>query len=276
MNILRYVSDLHLEIRNTHLHPKLFPLWNFKSGPNDTYNLALLGDIGNPYHESLSNFLGQISPKYSKIFYVPGNHEYHNYKVEPNRSVDEFKTKLKQICDGFPNIVLMDNATYDLNNIKIIGTTLWSNIPNAYAEKIEPFLNDYHMIIKNKNNENNKITVDDTNKWNVEALKFIEQEIKTDKPCIVLTHHAPLSCDEYATADPKYSFKMTNYAFHNNLLHLFDFPIRAWLYGHTHYASSFKVNDIVVATNQLGYASEENNIRFNSYAYLNLNLIAQK
>ena len=31
VRILRYVSDLHLELRNTIIHPKLIPIWNFKA-----------------------------------------------------------------------------------------------------------------------------------------------------------------------------------------------------------------------------------------------------
>lgn len=52
MNILRYVSNLHLELRPTIIHSKLIPLWKFERMNNDEYYLALLGDIGNPFDKN--------------------------------------------------------------------------------------------------------------------------------------------------------------------------------------------------------------------------------
>ncbi|XWV24789.1 metallophosphoesterase-like protein [Tupanvirus deep ocean] len=279
IKILRYASDLHLELRNTIKHPKLVPLWDFNSKPTDKYYLALLGDIGNPYQENLKLFLEKVSPKYQKIFYVPGNHEYYNFRVKPNKSKEEFDQKLEELCNQFDNIVYMNNKTYDLDGIKIIGSTLWSNVPPDHREYISRALNDYHLI-KKKSSENDtleNITIDDTNQWNANDIMFIEKELNnTNNSCIIMTHHAPLFSDDSEkkyTADPIYLNSKNNYAFHNNLEHLLKPPVYAWLYGHTHYASKFKKNDVIIATNQLGYASEEYTVKYNPYAYLDLNTI---
>jgi len=69
--ILRYASDLHLELKPSILHPKLIAYWKFKTYPSVEQSLALLGDIGNPYHHNLNLFLQKVSKKYHKIFYVP-------------------------------------------------------------------------------------------------------------------------------------------------------------------------------------------------------------
>jgi predicted phosphodiesterase len=275
--ILRYVSDLHLELRTSIIHPKLVPLWDFKVTPKDQYYLALLGDIGNPYNENLLLFLEKISPLYHKIFYIAGNHEYYNYNISSEKSMAEFDEKLKQLCAKFDNVILLNNKTYDLGNIKIIGTTLWSNIPDADIEYISHAINDYHFIKKKNNDDLANITTNDTNQLNTNAIAFIEKEIITNNPCIVLTHHAPLFSDDKThkyTADPKYISSRNNNAFHNDLAHLLKKPICAWLYGHTHYTSTFQINDIIVGTNQLGYSHEEIETKFNSYAYLDLDKIS--
>ncbi len=87
-----------------------------------------------------------------------------------------------------------------------------------------------------------------------------------------MTHHAPLfnnPSTECYTCNPKYTNSVNQYAFNNDLSHIIKSPLVAWLYGHTHYTGKFKYNDVIIATNQLGYDNEETN--FNPYAYLNFN-----
>lgn len=142
-------------------------------------------------------------------------------------------------------------------------------------------INDYSMIKKIDEKTNRLVPIDipDTNNWNSESVKFIQKEISiTDglTKCIVLTHHAPLfsnKSENLLTCNEQYIDSTNKYAFHNDLVSLFVKPIRVWIYGHTHYASKAKYNDIILATNQLGYAHEENNIKFNSYAWIDLSLI---
>ncbi len=275
IKIMRYASDLHLELRSTIIHPKLIPLWKFEKSDSDEYYLALLGDIGNPFNQNLELFLEKVSPVYKKIYYIAGNHEYYNYNVKPNRSKSRFHQKLIETMEKFNNVMFLDSKTDYLDGIKIIGTTLWSNVPPHDKEYITYAINDYHLIKKEGfDGELTKITVADTNSWNSEEIAFIEQQISnTNDPCIVLTHHAPLFSDKQNnryTADPKYLNGENNNAFHNNLAHLLKPPVCAWLYGHTHYTNSFNINNIIVATNQLGYSSEEKFIKFNPYAHIDL------
>lgn len=103
MKILRYVSDLHLEMRQTINHPKLLPLWKFKKDLNDRYFLALCGDIGNPSNPNLREFLANVSVVYEKIFYIPGNHEYYNWQVPIEKSWNEIHKDLESICNEFNN-----------------------------------------------------------------------------------------------------------------------------------------------------------------------------
>lgn len=281
MRVLRYISDIHLELRQTHYLPQLSSYKKFKTAPGDSNYLALLGDIGNPFTPELDSFLKEISPVYKQIFYVPGNHEYYNLPdSNMPKTKEDYDYKLASICNSYSNVNLLNNRSVMLDEFKIIGTTLWSHIDSDHREEIEKNLNDYHLI---RNSLGHKITTEDTNRWNKEAVDFITGEISSisseHMPCIVLTHHAPLfsnpGVDQY-TASPKYLNTSHNQAFHNDLGYLMKAPIVAWLYGHTHYASSFDYNDVQVGTNQLGYSREESEIKFNPYAHINLDTIGKK
>lgn len=272
MRFLKYVSDLHLELRKSINHPKLSPLWT--SNSSHKVYLALLGDISNPHSSNLFEFLQKVSPKYEKIFYVPGNHEYYNLTPQNLQTKNQMKSKLQDICNSFSNVILLDNSTYILDNIKIIGSTLWSRVDKHHKSIINQFLNDYHLIY---NESLFPIRISDTNKWNSEALKFIETEIQfSELPCIVLSHHAPLFShpdqNQY-TALPKYLNGKFNQAFHNDLRHLMNKPVAAWLYGHTHYSGNFVYNGVYVGTNQLGYHHEETEINFEPNQAINLDEI---
>jgi predicted phosphodiesterase len=281
MRILRYVSDIHLELRKTIYHPKLASYWNFKKSKNDKYYLALLGDIGNPFfnQKNLNDFLSNVAPHYENILYVPGNHEYYNSLSDNQRSCEEHIIELQNMCKKYPNVQLLNNQSIIIDDIQFIGSTLWSQIFPENKLYIESVINDYNLIL---DNEKNKITTELTNRWNMESIKFIETELNlnSDKKKIILTHHAPLFSsvllNQY-TANPKYITSQNNQAFHNDLMHLFQTKpnnISAWLYGHTHWASVFKLNDTIIATNQLGYSREEHDINFNEYAFIDLDKLS--
>ena len=122
-NLLRYASDFHLEFHSLQ-HPKLIPYWEFQKNKNCNYHLALLGDIGNPLQKNLHLFFEKISPKYQKIYYVPGNHEYYNLDQQIIRPKEEFDLQLINLCKKFSNIILMNNKIDYIDDTKIIGSTL--------------------------------------------------------------------------------------------------------------------------------------------------------
>jgi predicted phosphodiesterase len=253
-SILKYVSDLHLERYKS--ISGFSKLWDFDKDNNCTC-LALIGDIGNPENKNLELFFNNINDKYDKIFYIPGNHEYY-CKSLSKREVDE---KLREICSKNSNIVYLNNSTYELEDFKIIGTTLWSQIPLELSKYYHAAISDYRYI---KNDDMQPISITDTNNWNEEAVQFLRNELNTNKYCIVLTHHAPLySRGGRNTCDPRYIDSPFHHAFHNDLTDMIKNPCAIWLYGHTHYTNSFKLNNVIVATNQVGYEHEKIKYDFN-------------
>jgi len=256
-----YVSDMHLELRPNLNYNKLFQ--------QSAKYLILAGDIGNPVKEkqAYTNFLKTASSHFQHIFYVLGNHEYYNNQRIP---MFDMKDKICHICSQFPNIHILDNNTYELDNITILGATLWSQA--LMTESV--YCNDYRMIWSSQLQsqtsssptlqtssplsilETNNITVEQTNTLHTEAVLWLKDNIsKSSRPCLVITHHAPLvNKPGYYLSHPRYT---KTSCFQTDLSHLLCNKVKIWVYGHTHYSNDFNFLTTRVCSNQVGYEKEQ-------------------
>ncbi|CAM4939260.1 unnamed protein product [Rotaria socialis] len=98
----------------------------------------LAGDIGRPDMPSLNAFLLAQCERFKHIFYVAGNHCFYE---------EEYETRLQQLqaLDNInPRIYFLHNKScLVLNNVRILGTTLWSHVPWESASRINRSINDY-------------------------------------------------------------------------------------------------------------------------------------
>lgn len=274
--IIKVVSDLHLEFYRSLSDVKHIDNIIKKCNANV---LALCGDIGNPMHkpEILKEFLSKVSANYNHVLYIPGNHEYYNILRGNTYDMTTVNNYLDELCNQY-NIKFLNNKTETINGIKFIGSTLWSKIDIDKYNYIKRSLNDYYLIYKNNDD---LFTPDDSDKLHSNSVKFIEDEIKDsisiNKPCVVLTHHAPL-IDAYKTDENKietcalqYQGNKLSSAFGTHLPYLFiPNTVKLWAFGHTHYAKQFLFNKVPVVTNQLGY-SRELGINFNPDLEIEIN-----
>jgi predicted phosphohydrolase len=235
------ISDIHLEFHKN--LPEIIPKAPY---------LLLAGDVGYPEQPLFEYFLKDVSKKFNTVFYTPGNHEYYQKfkeKDEPKLTILEIDNLIKNICSKFNNIIYLNKSTYDFDNYKIIGATLWSNI-----KKTDYLINDYNQIYKNKTDN---ITINDIINLHNEHLNFIKSEIKnSQKINIVMTHHLPskkLILAEYIKKYPNY-----NSHFASDLDYLLDPEyIHTWVCGHSHSHIEENINDVPCYLNALGYPSEE-------------------
>jgi predicted phosphodiesterase len=250
------MSDIHLEYDNVILpdFPVVEPV------------LILAGDIGRPDVPSLQTFLLAQCQRFEHIFYVAGNHCFYE---------GEYETRLQQLreLDNLnPRIHFLQNKSYLLpNNVRILGTTLWSHIPPETALRIGGCHSDYRYIstvVEKKEGDNQiktrPITVDDTNEWHAQQHAWLLQEIKkareNQEHVIIITHHAPSRRDTCSEEDEEAG---TEDAYIND--HDADCvdPVRLWVYGHTHRSTDLTVNTARVVSNQFGYAGENCGFRPN-------------
>jgi len=292
---IQYISDIHLDynpFENYVVHP-IAPI------------LVIAGDLGNPYSQSFHRFLKENCKNFDQVIFVPGNHEYfYDIKIineiwnkpaenefdaglkdlyEKNKtgfinSLRDMNTtihKLRTLVYQYPNLQVLDRDRYDLKltngkTVKILGCTLWSEIPSEAIQKIENDVADYHRIRKN----NAPLSVSYTNMFHRLDSHWLERKLKkiidsksvnsgnsnanannsADDDVLIVTHHAPLI---YGTCNPFFlkhdRMSHNNYAYSSDLSNLMSrYKIKAWIHGHTHARLWQHSHYTLVATNALG------------------------
>ena len=141
---LQIASDLHIEYllgkgNDWDSHGLINP-----SAPN----LALLGDIGlatqPALREQYQSFIEWCCSKFEKVLLLTGNHEYYNQgrrDVVTKGEVDQWLQE--ELAPLFGNLHVMLKGSIVIDGTLVLGTTLWSQIPNEIAKKqVESFLNE--------------------------------------------------------------------------------------------------------------------------------------
>ncbi|KAJ6238675.1 ser/thr protein phosphatase superfamily [Anaeramoeba flamelloides] len=261
----QFVSDLHLEMYES-------PELAMKSVPKiiepKSDMLALLGDIGIPTQEPYADFLIEMGKKFKLVFVITGNHEFYQAKQETAKTVEEIDQLIEEICSNVPtkNVFFLSNDSVLIKmkkrSVRILGTTLWSDIPKKAKETISGGLNDYNYCYQTKTE---KMTVEYTQNMFERNVKWIKRNMKIsnknkEDSMVVFSHHVP-SFD--GTAEPGYEDQLINHAFASDLEYLLKnndkckhTHIKTWLYGHTHWSFDGIIQGTRVATNPRGYPWE--------------------
>jgi hypothetical protein len=248
MRRFQLISDIHLEFGMIY---KIKKLANY---------LILAGDIGYPDQKIFKDFLSSVSLTFDKVFYITGNHEYYqNWKKEANIKLDtinETNEKIRQIIkESGNNIYFLNNDFHDIDsNLRIVGSTLWTNI--NYNNKP---INDSYQIYSDDKILASQEDFRNLHKHNV---KFIESQIleakTSNKKLVVVTHHLPT----HELILPKYKtqfYSSYNTHFASDLDYLIQEPIKAWCAGHSHGFNHKIINNVNCYVNAYGYPSEDKN-----------------
>ena len=266
------LSDLHLEYLDSTEYDLILT-------PSDDVDMLIMsGDISTYDCPELPNFLAWISARYKQIIWVLGNHEYYNII---GKSMSEIKQILRSICPQ--NIRILDCEYLELDNVIIIGATLWSWIPTEHECFIKRSISDFRRIyIAPYNN----ITPAQVNEMHIHDRDYIINTLETlgtvgskilvypnttttniHKPIIIVTHHAPrvknTSPDEYISG-------YLNHAFATDII-LSDTAkqanIQYWIYGHTHHNNREYITiganrGYWLLSNQFGYEGEHTGLGY--------------
>jgi 3',5'-cyclic AMP phosphodiesterase CpdA len=259
---IQIVSDLHIEF------------WANKKQFNfikpAAAILALLGDIcccGNDADfELFKRFINEVLPLYEQIIFISGNHEYYfnsNAKPTYKNTMEGIDEKIKEYFKATSNkLHYLNNNTIKLSDGKetyiIIGSTLWSWIPETRRESIQSQMNDYSFIYYN-NKKPTSLTSNRVAEMFINNVKFIKQQIakyKDKHKIIIFTHHKP-----YISTN--YNPNSLSVAYESDLSFLFDKYIKLWAYGHTHIADSSVHKKVWFYSNPKGYPSQKTNYKKN-------------
>ena len=236
MALIRHISDLHLEFTPEYRLPVL-------DTDKDTI-LILNGDID--VGVDTVDFLIEMSRQFKYVVYVLGNHEYYGRQdlvtLRYYMSAAVYKKKAY-------NVYILENDVVELDGIKILGCTLWTDMDRdspIVKENLRRMMMDYKQIKCG----DRMLRPDDTIERHHKSVFFLLEHM--DRDSVVVTHHAPslLSCS------PKYL--SGRYGFASNLDQLIaDRQPMFWLHGHTHHGVNYRIFDTRIISNQKGYPHEE-------------------
>lgn len=195
------------------------------------------------------------------MFIVAGNHEYYQTTNIKPLTINDTDKLIETICSKFNNVHFLNNSHYELNNeYVILGTTLWSHIPESSYRNAKNTMNDFRQIYyfddKTKFVENIKpqhvSSLYEKNKeWLENKLKEYE-----NKKIIVVTHHLP----SFKMINKQYINDPVTCCFASHLDHLINSNknIKYWLCGHTHDNIDINLNLCRCVVNPFGYKGENN------------------
>jgi len=262
--LLQIASDLHLEFEGA--------LEKMPEIPVKAPCLALLGDIGFPQSERYQEFVLAQADRFKLVFLVAGNHEFYN--ISYVRGIEE----MQKLAAQRDNIIFLNQTSYLHGNIRIIGTTLWSDIPPKAVDAIGYMVNDYRrIVVRDGDKENGKepewFTVPIQNQMHNDQVEWIKSQIaeakKAGEKVVVLTHHAPSDIDCLCTAEQEFPLRHMNYS---KLESLFGPPVELWGFGHTHWNTDQIINGTRYVSNQLGYVTRgEDTNHYNPDLVIDLN-----
>lgn len=274
--MFQFCSDLHLE----------FYITANISIPSDIIvptapYLFLIGDIGtvdNTCRNKYKKWLYHISNQFKHVYYIAGNHEYYNSGLTFNDTKKLFESIS---YDSGGKITFLDRKKVIINDIVILGCSLWTRIPKYAEHAISDSLNDYRLTIPDKEycnglnyqqldgDSRRKCVLNQLNDEHEKDLEFLTNEIllasQNKQICIVLTHHNPTFL---ATSSRRYGnplHNIHNFGFSNSLEYFFksfnthhqiqnpNSTLVAWLCGHSHYNANIEIFETRVISNQRGY-----------------------
>jgi predicted phosphodiesterase len=239
-------SDQHLDVRTQNLRSDIDAI-EF-SPPEGTDLIILAGDTV----EGVDGIIW--ADKFGKpAVYVAGNHEYYR------RNIEETELALRRQAEKSQHVTFLNNDRYDYKNIRVLGTTLWTDYRLEHKEQqamsdADAFLMDHRLITTIAGGPSRRLfQPTDAQKVHFRSREWLERELSKphDGPTIVVTHHAP----HINSVHPMYiGTSPVNACFASDLSDILEkYDIDLWIHGHTHWTFDYTLFDTRVVCNPYGY-----------------------
>jgi Icc-related predicted phosphoesterase len=198
--------------------------------------------------------LRRIVPNVIPIIAVMGNHEYYRRFVD--KELDQARTDAAKF-----NIHLLEDDTVELNGVRFVGATLWTDyalfgnvtIPGA-MEAARYGLND-HRLIGWRKKPWMRFRPHEAQLLHIASRRFLHETLAASvtEPTVVVTHHGihwnstlRLSRDDILSA-----------AYVSDLANMIEAHQPAlWVHGHVHASFDYQVGKTRVLCNPHGYWDE--------------------
>jgi Icc-related predicted phosphoesterase len=256
MKFIRVASDLHLEgFLGTPVHD--LAEWFVPRAERDEESLLVLaGDISSK-PQQLVSFVEELLPRFEKVLFVPGNHEYylHNYEkwnIEVHELLRSLGENLFFVTEG------VNLSDYD--GVRFIYGTMWADGGLTPVDQVltSRSLNDFRLITTGDGSV--RFGVPQMREVFRQSKQSIDQALKLpfDGKKVVVTHHLPSRRLVSARFWPSDGSDGCNGGFVGDcesiLAH--DHAPALWIHGHTHDTIDTKLWETRIVCNPAGYRGE--------------------
>ena len=250
--IIQVFSDLHL--RGSDTVPPLM---------GHVRTVVLAGDLGPHSRTRLIHVARQWYG--ANILYVPGNHEFYGYEMAMARAA------MRKDCHDM-GITLLDPGIADIDGIRFIGATLWTDMALHANGDMEAdvakamrdassLVGDFRGWIRDAGSSHPKgwFTPEQSVRQHEREVAFIERSLeqasRDGMRAVVVTHHAPTP----ASVQPWWKGNALNPCFASDLDDLIvKWKPLAWIHGHMHDSVRAHVGATAILSNPRGYSEHEN------------------
>lgn len=203
--------------------------------------LILAGDIGDPGTIAFQDFIRKCSEAFKKVYFVPGNHEYHGHGIVLGT------LKMQKVFALYDNVTCLQCSKEQITDgVVIIGATMWTHIPVQLHLSALKAVGDYQKMDKSFTPATCNIINRQHKDWLANTIR--EEQDKGSK-LIIVTHHPP---SMHGTSPPSFCADTLRFCYRNNLDHLISLSGNiAWIAGHTHYSYNLKRGKALLSSNQV-------------------------
>ncbi len=210
--------------------------------------LVLAGDIGSMHKPAnLMAFIDEVAPRFSSVYYTPGNHEF--YRGDLKTTVDVIESLVRE----HKNVKFSAMRSYD----RVHVGTLWTDFDGGNPLSMElagMYMNDYRLI----NNGNRIARPMDTLQIHESTVEHLREFVRRGD--IVVTHHSP----SFKSVPDEFKGDKLNGAYASGLEEMvLDLEPVLWCHGNHHTACDYMIGETRVVCNPRGYGNQHKSNGYN-------------
>ena len=217
----------------------------------------LAGDVANlAEFDRYNDFWDWCSGNFKETVVIPGNHDYYRLWLDEDTISEPINYAIRK------NVHCCNNVVFQLEDVDLICSTLWSELNPRYERALCSMLPDFQAIFL----EGRQIGSKDYCRMHKTALSFLKTavEASTSRHIVVATHHLPSN----AVVADCFKNSVLNSGFVTELgPWIASSSIDFWIYGHSHISIETEIGKTKILSNQL--LKTQNINRFaSSFAFL--------
>lgn len=222
--------------------------------PDDPATILIIaGDLGSMHRpRNIAAFLRCVAPRFRRVIYTPGNHEYYGGEISTTPAV------LGYIASEFLNVAFGVGSMTNIPGGKGVHFhTLWSDFDGGdpiSMSNAQHGMNDYRLI----RNGERRLRPSDVLEFHKDHLKMLEDLVRPGD--VVATHYSP----SLLSIAAEFKGHPLNGAYHTDLSKLIErLRPSIWFHGHTHTACDYMLGETRIICNPRGYGQQHKTNGYN-------------